>query len=140
MPLLLQALHLEDQDLRANVLEALVALTKEPAAASTISDAAEQLVDVLLVNSTISPTATPSPVSKPCLGPRRSADGGLKAVRTASLRLLSALPDLVPYASLHSQKARIVKRLGQAIDDPLKGVRREAVDCRARWFAFKSSV
>jgi hypothetical protein len=41
-----------------------------------------------------------------------------------------ALPGVVTYAMLHPCKAEVLRELGNASDDPERGVRREAVDAR----------
>lgn len=54
-------------------------------------------------------------------------------VRTAALRCLSAFPDVVRHETLYAQKSAVLRDLGKALDDPLRAVRREAVECRAKW-------
>lgn len=54
-------------------------------------------------------------------------------VRAAALRCLAAVPDAVRYETLRGVKAKVVRDLGRALDDPLRAVRKEAVECRARW-------
>lgn len=51
-------------------------------------------------------------------------------MKVSALKYLSILPDLVRYDLLHPHKAKIIKSLATALDDPNKRVRREAVDAR----------
>lgn len=37
---------------------------------------------------------------------------------------------------LHKQKAEVIKELGKAVDDRIRDVRKEAVECRARWYRY----
>ena len=40
---------------------------------------------------------------------------------------------MIRYDVLHPIKAQVLKELGKALDDKKRNVRKEAVDCRARW-------
>ncbi|KAJ7899324.1 hypothetical protein B0H13DRAFT_2664348 [Mycena leptocephala] len=51
-------------------------------------------------------------------------------IRIASLRCLGALPGVMTYAVLHPCKAEVLRELRDALNDPERGVRREAVDAR----------
>jgi DNA repair/transcription protein MET18/MMS19 len=46
---------------------------------------------------------------------------------------LAIIPDVIRHDSLHTVKAGVLKELGRGLDDPLRAVRREAVECRAKW-------
>jgi len=43
------------------------------------------------------------------------------------------IPDVIRFENLSKVKADVLVELGKGLDDPLRIVRREAVDCRARW-------
>ncbi|KNE73302.1 hypothetical protein AMAG_17470 [Allomyces macrogynus ATCC 38327] len=66
---------------------------------------------------------------------RLSTPAGAKSmhVRIAALQCLGELAAL-KYAALHPVKGTVLKGLGQALDDPKRMVRREAVNCRAKWY------
>lgn len=68
----------------------------------------------------------------------RSLDvaGSNERSRTAALRTLAVLPDAVRYDILHPVKTAVLKQLGRALDDKRRSVRKEAVDCRARWYLY----
>jgi DNA repair/transcription protein MET18/MMS19 len=57
-------------------------------------------------------------------------------VRTAALRCLAIFPDVIRYEALQKEKSRVIRELGNALDDPLRAVRKEAVECRAKWYVF----
>jgi hypothetical protein len=54
----------------------------------------------------------------------------LQRIRISALRYLGVLPAVVRYAVLHPVKAEVLRELAAALDDPRRGVRREAVDAR----------
>jgi HEAT repeat protein len=51
-------------------------------------------------------------------------------VRVAALRYLALMPNVVRYDAIHPQRARVLRELFKALDDPKKAVRRHAVDAR----------
>jgi DNA repair/transcription protein MET18/MMS19 len=56
-----------------------------------------------------------------------------QVVRTSALRCLGVIPDAIRFEALQSEKSRVVRDLGRVLDDPLRSVRKEAVECRAKW-------
>ncbi|GJN90351.1 hypothetical protein Rhopal_003362-T1 [Rhodotorula paludigena] len=120
LPLLITSLDLPDPLLRANVLESLATLVKEVPSEMEHS---------------ISGIATK--VLRGLTG-ETSQGAGKAAVqlRLASLSFLATLPAHIPYLTLHSQKATVLRELGRAVDDARRDVRRAAVDCRSRWFLY----
>jgi DNA repair/transcription protein MET18/MMS19 len=60
----------------------------------------------------------------------------LQKLRTAALTTLGVFPDSIRYETLHGVKSRVIKELAVALDDPLRGVRREAVDTRDKWYQY----
>jgi len=54
----------------------------------------------------------------------------LQKVRCAALKYLAVLPSIVPYVTLHPQRAHVLRELGVALDDPKRVVRKEAVVAR----------
>ncbi|KAJ7906016.1 ARM repeat-containing protein [Mycena leptocephala] len=118
MPLLLRALQLPDLQIRANAIETLLAASATSTHAGVLAEHAPALVRMLLGYTKTSSALTST------------------RIRIASLRCLGALPGVVTYAVLHPCKAEVLRELGDALDDPKRGVRREAVDAREVWFKY----
>lgn len=55
-------------------------------------------------------------------------------VRESALRALAVFPEAVRYEVLQGTKSQVIRDLGKALDDPVRSVRREAVECRAKWY------
>lgn len=111
MPLLLRGLDLPDPEIRANVIDTLLATADTETKNPTISEHASGLVHTMLKNSMV--TEQPS-----------------VRLRISALKYLAKLPSLVRYDVLHPQKALVVRELAKALDDPKKAVRKEAVEAR----------
>ena len=54
-------------------------------------------------------------------------------VRMSALRCLAVFPDAIRFEALQGEKSRVLRELSKALDDPLRAVRKEAVECRAKW-------
>ena len=54
----------------------------------------------------------------------------VQRVRIAALKYLAVLPSLVKYDVLHPQKSTVLRELANALDDPKRSVRKEAVEAR----------
>ncbi|KAG6813856.1 hypothetical protein H0H92_006263 [Tricholoma furcatifolium] len=118
MPLLLRGLGLPDFDIRADVINTLLAAAEGDASdQSLISEHAPTLVGYMLNNSMI--TEMPS-----------------VRVRTAALQYLSVLPKVVRYDVLHPSKPTVLRELAKVLDDPKRSIRKEAVDTRTVWFTY----
>ncbi|THH18072.1 hypothetical protein EW146_g2870 [Bondarzewia mesenterica] len=125
MPLLLRGLDLSDFEIRANVIDTLLAAAqadlesdaKKSKWGSVVTEHASSLATTMLKNSIVS-------------------DMPNMRVRIAALRLLAILPRVVRYDVLHPQKQVVLRELGKALDDPKRVVRKEAVDARASWFTY----
>lgn len=61
-------------------------------------------------------------------------EGNPPRVRAAALRCLGVFPVAMKTEDLHQFKKKVIKGLIPVLDDPKRGVRKEAVECRARWF------
>lgn len=57
--------------------------------------------------------------------------------RSAALRCLSAVPPIIRFEVLSKMKAPVLRELGLVLDDPVREVRREGVECRAVWYGYK---
>ncbi|KAF8889317.1 ARM repeat-containing protein [Infundibulicybe gibba] len=115
VPLLLRGLDLPDPSIRADVIDTLFAAAQGASAdANPISEHAPALIACMLRNC----TAREMPTMR---------------VRVAALRYLAVLPSIVRYDKLHPQKAGVIRALAEALDDPKRAVRREAVEARTNW-------
>ncbi|KAL1745859.1 Dos2-interacting transcription regulator of RNA-Pol-II-domain-containing protein [Schizophyllum fasciatum] len=114
-PLLLRALDLPDHDIRAKVIETLLAINNDDAVESSrASEHASTLVSVMLKN---------------CI----AATMPEMRVRIAALKYLGILPRILMREVLQRYRATVVKELAKALDDPKKAVRKEAVATRTKW-------
>ncbi|KAJ7210442.1 ARM repeat-containing protein [Mycena pura] len=114
MPLLMRALQIPDAEIRASVIETLLAaVTQQKSTHDVLAEHAPALV-------------------RQMLGYTKSSG----AIRISALRYLSVLPAVVRYDVLHPCKADVLRELSEALDDPKRSVRREAVDAREVWFKY----
>ncbi|CAE6417929.1 unnamed protein product [Rhizoctonia solani] len=119
MPILLRGLSLEDTELRINIFETLLQVAKDTAdlsATSTgpLAEHVGSLIKAALSNSQFSEETSPS-------------------VQICALQLLEILPSALRYDILHPYKNEVTRKLGSALDDRRRAVRKEAVDCRSVW-------
>ncbi|PVG04686.1 hypothetical protein CPB86DRAFT_831311 [Serendipita vermifera] len=115
-PLMMQSLQLEDVSLRTNIIQALVAIIEakgEGQSLAVMSSHLGSLVPVTLRN-----TQTQGS-SRPCL-----------RMKSVALRLLAGIPDKMKQEDIQPYKSRVLRELQTALDDPSKGVRRDAVVAR----------
>lgn len=122
MPLLLRALDLPELDLRANVVDTLAVVVRDRP--EVIKGHAGSIVTTLLRMAL-------------CENPASDSEAAAN-LRIAALKCLTVFPDSLDWLTLHQQKHPVLKTLALAVDDPKKRVRKEAVDCRARWYLFKA--
>ncbi|WVQ79530.1 hypothetical protein IAT38_001629 [Cryptococcus sp. DSM 104549] len=122
LPLILRSLSLPDVSQRTNAITTLTSILDTPSTPTTdpiIHSQAPTMVDALLRSALVLP-GTPS--------------GG--KVRSAAIACLAVFPEVVRFEVLHGKKGEVLRELGKALDDPLRGVRREAVECRAKWYRY----
>ncbi|KAJ7117461.1 Dos2-interacting transcription regulator of RNA-Pol-II-domain-containing protein [Mycena epipterygia] len=105
MPLLMRALQIPDAQIRANVLETLLAAAAQQSTHAALAEHAPALVRQVLAS----------------------------RIRVAALRCLGVLPAVVRYDVLHPCKADVLRELAEALDDPKRSVRRDAVDARFKY-------
>ncbi|KAJ7097264.1 ARM repeat-containing protein [Mycena belliarum] len=116
MPLLLRALQIPDAEIRAGVLETLrSAAAQHPWLAEHAPTLARQVLQYTKA---------------------RGVALTSMRIRVSALRLLGALPAVVRYDVLHPCKADVLRELAEALDDPRRSVRKEAVDTREIWFKY----
>ncbi|EPT02988.1 hypothetical protein FOMPIDRAFT_1142982 [Fomitopsis schrenkii] len=122
MPLLLRGLDLPDYEIRASVIDTLLATAEGSSSSATkessiLAEHASSLVSTMLKNSTVK-------------------DMPSVRVRISALRFLAVLPSAMRYDVLHPQKAVVLRELAKVLDDPKKAVRKEAVEARTNWYKF----
>lgn len=66
---------------------------------------------------------------------RLLAAGGPPVVRIKSIRCLKAFPGAMRNELLLPYRRRVLRELVKFLDDKKRDVRKEAVDCRAKWWA-----
>lgn len=154
LPLLLRTLALPLADQRLNALLALSSMfeleNKSTEADQALQKVGPELAEGLVRCALLSDETSPaeegqgsSPVSFLCLlEPFLACRGRSKAdctqkVRAAALRCLAQYPNVMAADTVRRIKPEMLKSLGRALDDPLRTVRREAVECRAKWFLLK---
>ncbi|KAF8757616.1 RNAPII transcription regulator C-terminal [Rhizoctonia solani] len=116
MPILLRGLSLEGTELRTNIFQTLLQVAKDTAELSAtntgpLAEHAGSLIKAALSNSQHSEAITPS-------------------IQVCALQLLAILPGALRYDILHPYKSEVIRKLGSALDDRKRAVRKEAVDCR----------
>ncbi|KAJ6257724.1 hypothetical protein Dda_7512 [Drechslerella dactyloides] len=114
MPLLLQSLDLQDAEIKVASIDTLSVTVTE--ATDLVAEHVSSLIPRLLAAS------SPSEVNT-------------VKVRTAALGCLSIFPSALSIDVVIPYKRQIMRALLKPLDDPKRSVRKEAVDCRARWFA-----
>ncbi|KAG5647524.1 hypothetical protein DXG03_009461 [Asterophora parasitica] len=115
MPLLLRGLDLPDFEIRADVIDTLLAAAEGDASEQgLVSEHASTLVNIMLKNS-------------------MADDMPSVRVRTTALQYLGILPKIVRYDVLHPSKSTVIRELAIVLDDPKRSVRKEAVDTRTVW-------
>ncbi|KAK9454188.1 Dos2-interacting transcription regulator of RNA-Pol-II-domain-containing protein [Dipodascopsis uninucleata] len=117
IPLLLQALALEDSQVKLAAIETITA---------TISDASNLMSEHI---STIIPRLLDSTTDTSYNTPK---------VRIAALNSLSLLPSGIPVQILEPHRSEVIRKLGRTLDDPKRDVRKAAVDCRQAYFAMEA--
>ncbi|THH09922.1 hypothetical protein EW145_g1685 [Phellinidium pouzarii] len=116
MPYLIRGLDLPDTGIRTNIINTLSTVAADGGEACT-QEHANTLVSLMLKN--ILPQELTS-----------------VSLRAAALKYLAVLPRVVRYDILHPHKASVISKLGKALDDPKRAVRKEAVDTRSAWFLY----
>ncbi|KAK1236424.1 hypothetical protein PQX77_000328, partial [Marasmius sp. AFHP31] len=112
IPLLIRGLDLPDHNIRCKVIDTLLAVAQEDSSdKSLISEHAPSLVTTMLKNSV-------------------ARDMSSVNVRISALKYLGVLPKVVRYDVLHPHKATVLRELSNALDDPKRLVRKEAVETR----------
>ena len=112
LPLLLQSLDLDDSDVKAATIQSLTIISQESPKA--VEAHIGSLVTRLLKSASDAKTNSTS-------------------VRLNALRCLRSFPRRVKDSELLKYRNAVVNGLLAALDDPKRGVRKEAVECRGAW-------
>lgn len=135
LPLLLRSLSLPHPAQRANTITALSSILETANHSATVDDLlhsnALALVEAILRSAIRNSSTETSGVS--FLMPKLTKLI-YQGVRTAALRCLAIFPDVIRFEALQKEKSRVIRELGNALDDPVRAVRKEAVECRAKWY------
>ncbi|KAL6720704.1 hypothetical protein ACLMJK_002629 [Lecanora helva] len=113
LPLLLQSLDLNDADVQAATIQSLAVISQES------PEAVEGHMGSLVTR---------------LLKAAQRADVSSASVRHNALRCLRIFPGKVKDRTLLPYKNTVTRELLGCLDDPRRGVRKEAVECRAKWF------
>ncbi|KAI8061634.1 Dos2-interacting transcription regulator of RNA-Pol-II-domain-containing protein [Gongronella butleri] len=114
VPLLILALSLPDSTLKVSTLESFTMVAIE--APDVISRHVQSLLPALLKLLDTSEVINSM------------------HVRVAALKCLGQLPGSLPRDMIMPHTAYVIKQLAKSLDDRKRLVRREAVDCRSKWF------
>ncbi|KAI9731957.1 MAG: hypothetical protein M1834_004408 [Cirrosporium novae-zelandiae] len=112
LPLLLQSLELEEVETKGATVETLIVIVRENPGA--LEEHAQSLITRLLKISSETKKTPPS-------------------IRRASLGALTLFPMQLSHTVLLPYKRSVDRSLLTILDDPRRDVRRQAVDCRAKW-------
>jgi len=114
-PLLIHSLSLPDAELKSSTIDTFYIISSD--APHIISEHVSSLIPLLL---------SLTKVDK----------GNTMRFRISALQCLGILPDHVPFDVLFPFKSKILKELITVLDDKKRLVRKQAVDCRSKWFLF----
>ncbi|WVW86641.1 hypothetical protein I302_108694 [Kwoniella bestiolae CBS 10118] len=127
LPLILRSLSLPDPHQRVNAITTLTSILETASDSREVDKAihahAEVMVDSLL---------------KSAVRSEGVASSG--KVRSIALSCLSLFPDVIRFENLHKHKSIVIRELGKTLDDPLRNVRKEAVECRAKWYRYGNAT
>lgn len=115
IPLLIQSLSLPDSTLRVSTLETFrLAVTEAPDA---MTPHVRAIISTLL--GLLDAAGQRNPLE----------------VRIAALKCLAQIPVVLPKDVLQPHMQFVLKQLAKPLDDKKRLVRKEAVDCRAKWYS-----
>ena len=118
LPLLLQSLDLPEADVKAATIETLsIIMVESP-------EAVEEHMASLVTRLLKAAAATDE---------SKSSNSNSARVRQSALRCLRLAPGQVKESKLLPLKGKVTWGLSGCLDDRKRGVRKEAIECRARW-------
>ncbi|WWC93066.1 uncharacterized protein L201_008031 [Kwoniella dendrophila CBS 6074] len=127
LPPILRSLSLPDPQQRTNAITTLISILETASDSKEVDRAIHQNVEIMvefLLKSIIRKEGLPT-------SPK---------VRITALSCLSIFPDIIRFEILHKHKSIVIRELGKSLDDPLRNVRKEAVECRAKWYRYGNAV
>ncbi|ORX37979.1 Dos2-interacting transcription regulator of RNA-Pol-II-domain-containing protein [Kockovaella imperatae] len=122
--LILRSLQLSEPRQRTNAVSALIAILETPNHSTAVDQILHERAGDM-VTSLLQCSIRDGESSK---------SSGI--LRSTALRCLAMIPDVIRFDILRSQKAVVIRDLGRTLDDPVRAVRKEAVECRAKWFRY----
>lgn len=130
LPLLLQSLDLNDQEVKAATIESIIVISQE--SPSAIEGHISSLINRLLKSAESRNTTTTTIADKQQQTQRQQAENTAK-VRLNALRCLWIFPGRVKDSALLPFRDGVVRSLWEVLDDRKRDVRKAAVECRAAW-------
>lgn len=133
LPLLLQSLDLNDQEVKAATIESIIVISQE--SPSAVEGHISSLINRLLKtaesrNTTITTATTTTDKQQQ---PQRQQGENIAKVRLNALRCLWIFPGRVKDSALLPFRNRVVRSLWEVLDDRKRDVRKAAVECRSAW-------
>lgn len=133
LPLLLQSLDLNDQEVKAATIESIIVISQE--SPSAVEGHISSLINRLLktAESRNTTTTTTTSTADKQQQTQRQPGENIAKVRLNALRCLWIFPGRVKDSALLPFRNRVVRSLWEVLDDRKRDVRKAAVECRAAW-------
>ncbi len=133
LPLLLQSLDLNDQEVKAATIESIIVISQE--SPSAVEGHISSLINRLLktAESRNTTTTTTTTTADKQQQTQRQQGENIAKVRLNALRCLWIFPGRVKDSALLPFRNRVVRSLWEVLDDRKRDVRKTAVECRAAW-------
>lgn len=129
LPLLLQSLDLNDQEVKAATIESIIVISQE--SPSAVEGHISSLINRLL--KTAESRSTTTTTTNKQQQPQRQQGENIAKVRLNALRCLWIFPGRVKDSALLPFRNKVVRSLWEVLDDRKRDVRKAAVECRAAW-------
>lgn len=135
LPLLLQSLDLNDQEVKAATIESIVVISQESplAVEGHISSLINRLLKAAESRNTNTTTTTTNITKDKQKQQQRQQGDNIAKVRLNALRCLWIFPGRVKDSALLPFRNKVVRSLWEVLDDRKRDVRKAAVECRAAW-------
>lgn len=141
LPLLLQSLDLNDQEVKAATIESIIVISQESPSAveGHISSLINRLLktaesrNTITTNTTTTTTTADKQQQQQQTQQRQQGGENTAKVRLNALRCLWIFPGRVKDSALLPFRNGVVRSLWEVLDDRKRDVRKAAVECRAAW-------
>lgn len=140
LPLLLQSLDLNDQEVKAATIESIIVISQESPSAveGHISSLIKRLLKTAESRNTTTSTSTSTAAAAATTADKqqqtqRQQGENTAKVRLNALRCLWIFPGRVKDSTLLPFRTGVVRSLWEVLDDRKRDVRKAAVECRAAW-------